>query len=118
MVIALVILASLVFCERETFRDANFGNHSHWNRFFIRFSVPVLVGFITWSWQMAALSFSVFYLVFDPLLNLRRGKGFFHTDPGTWEQVISGERSFYDVIDGRIALLLEVIFLIFIIYQL
>ena len=118
MVILLVILSTLIFVERETFRDAHIGNQSHWNRFFIRFSVPVLVGFITWDWLMGALSFSVFYLVFDPLLNLRWGKGLFHTDPGTWDQVISGEKSFYDIVDGRLAMAIEVILLIFIIYQL
>ena len=114
---ALVILAALIFAERETFRDANFGNTKHWNRFSIRLIVPVLIGLITWSWLLGALAFSTFYLVFDPLLNLRRGKPFFNTDGGTWKQVWSGEKSFYDVIDGRVALMIEAFIFIVLLFE-
>lgn len=105
--VGLTIIAALIFVERETFRDAHFGNDRHWNRFLIRFTVPVLVGLITWNWMLGALAFSTFYLVFDPLLNYRRGKPFFNTDKGTWKQVLSGEKSFYDVIPGQVALIIE-----------
>ena len=113
----LVILASLIFVDRETFRDAQLGNDRHWNRFLIRLIVPVLVGLITWSWLLGALAFSCFYLVFDPLLNLRRGKLIFNTDGGTWKQVLSGEKSFYDVIDGRVALVIETIIFVYLLIQ-
>lgn len=113
----LVILTALIFAERETFRDAKLGNTKHWNRFLIRLIVPVLVGLITWNWLLGALAFSAFYLVFDPLLNLRRGKPFFNTDGGTWKQVLSGEKSFYDVIDGRVALMIEAFIFIVLLFE-
>ena len=117
MIQTLIILSALIFAERETFRDANFGNVKHWNRFFIRLIVPIAVGLITWNWLLGALAFSAFYLVFDPLLNLRRGKPFFNTDGGTWRQVITGEKSFYDVIDGRIALMIEAFIFIVLLFE-
>lgn len=113
----LIILTALIFAERETFRDAIAGNDKHWNRFLIRLIVPVLVGLITWNWLLGALAFSAFYLVFDPLLNLRRGKPFFNTDGGTWKQVWSGEKSFYDVIDGRVALMIEAFIFIVLLFE-
>ena len=93
------------------------GNDRHWNRFLIRLIVPVLVGLITLDWMMAALSFSSFYLVFDPLLNIRRGEPFFNTDGGTWKQVVSGEKSFYDIIPGQVALAIELIIFIILIVK-
>ncbi len=113
----LIILTALIFAERETFRDANFGNTKHWNRFLIRLIVPILIGLITWNWLLGALAFSTFYLVFDPMLNLRRGLPFFNTDGGTWRQIITGEKSFYDVIDGRIALMIEAFIFIVLLFE-
>ncbi len=118
MVIALVILTTLMFVERETFRDSLLGNDRHWNRFLIRLVVPVVIGLITWSWVLGVLSLSVFYLVFDPLLNLRRGETFFNTDKGTWDQVLSGEKSFYDVVPGQVAMIIEGIVLTILIWKL
>ena len=117
MIKALIILTALIFAERETFRDSKFGNDKHWNRFLIRLIVPVLIGLITCSWLLGALAFSAFYLVFDPLLNLRRDKPFFNTDKGTWKQVVSGEKSFYDVVDGRAALMIELFVFIVLLFE-
>lgn len=117
MILALIILSTLIFVERETFRDSEFGNTKHWNRFLIRLIVPIIIGLITWNWIYAALSFSLFYLVFDPLLNIRSGASFFHTSTGTWKQILTGEKSFYDVIDGRIALMIESFVFIILLFE-
>ena len=48
---------------------------------------------------------------------MRRGKPVFNTDGGTWKQVLSGEKSFYDVIDGRLAMGIETIIFVYLLIQ-
>lgn len=84
----------------------------------LRFVVPVLAGLITWNPLIGALVLVGFFTLFDPIYKLMDGKPFFHSNRMGFRDFLAGRCGLYDIVNGRVALMVEIFSLTVILIEL